>query len=201
VLSQLKAKMYPFRLGEFGENRKIPQVEASFLINEAADLDVSLSMSFEDPYPISVKASVSSFELPVINSILASNAFVNVERGTINSGDWEFVLDKHQAIGEMTLKYNKLKVRLLEERTLEDAGGRKGILTFVLNALALRKNNPRPLFNRLVSSPIYVERTPHKFVFNYMWKATFSGLMGSSGLVQPKIPKKEEEDEYLPQEE
>jgi hypothetical protein len=26
-------------------------------------------------------------------------------------------------------------------------------------------------------------------------------LMGSSGLVQPKIPKKEEEDEYLPQEE
>jgi len=28
-----------------------------------------------------------------------------------------------------------------------------------------------------------------------MWKATFSGLMGSSGLMQPKIPKKEEEED------
>jgi hypothetical protein len=201
AFSRFKAKMYPFRLGEFGEDRETPQLEASFLINDAADLKVSLSMSFEDPYPIFVKANVGSFELPVINSILASNAFVNVERGTINGGNWQFVLDKRHAIGEMTLKYKKLKVRLLEERTLEDAGGRKGILTFVINALALRKNNPRPLFNRLVSSPIYVDRVPYKFVFNYMWKATFSGLMGSSGLVQPRIPKKEEEDEYLPREE
>jgi hypothetical protein len=58
----------------------------------------------------------------------------------------------------------------------------------------MRKNNPRPIFRRLVASPIYYERIHHKFVFNYLWKATFSGLMGSSGLMQPKIPRKEEEE-------
>jgi hypothetical protein len=76
-----------------------------------------------------------------------------------------------------------------------DGKGRKKILSFVVNALALRSNNPRKLFNRLVSSTIYEKRDKNKFVFNYLWKATLSGLMGSSGVSQPKIPRKEEEEE------
>lgn len=195
TFDQFNAKMYPFRLGEFGEDRKKPEVEADFRINKVAPIKAKVQMEFEDPYPIAVEAEVGAFDLPSINTILATNAFVTVKRGKVREGKWHFVVDKNEAIGEMTLKYNKLKVHLLDERTLKDAGGRKGILTFVINALALRKNNPRPIFNRLVSSPIYVERIPYKFVFNYMWKATFSGLMGSSGLMQPKIPKKEEEEE------
>jgi len=194
TFDQFNAKMYPFRLGEFGEDRKTPKVEATLRLNQAAEMKASLSMSFIDPYPLSIEATVGPFELSAINSILATNAFVTVKRGTIKTGEWNFVADKNHAIGAMTLKYNNLKVQLLEERTLEEAGGRKGILTFVINTLALRKNNPRPLFNRLVSSPIYVERLHHKFIFNYLWKATFSGLMGSSGLMKPKIPKKEEEE-------
>ncbi|WP_162418219.1 hypothetical protein [Cyclobacterium roseum] len=201
LFSRMEGLMYPFSLGKMDQEREEAIVKASFLINDAADLDVSLSMKFAPPYPIAVEASVGSFDLPVINSILESNAFVTVERGKIREGEWHFTADQEHAIGEMTLKYNDLKVRLLEERTLKRAGGRKGILTFVINALAMRKNNPRPLFKRLVSSPIYKERTPYKFVFNYMWKATFSGLMGSSGLMQPRIPAKEEEEEGFESEE
>jgi hypothetical protein len=194
TFGRMNARMYPFRLGQIDQKRDSARVAATFQINDTAELDVQLSMRFVPPYPITVKARVGAFELPVINSILESNAFVTVERGRIREGEWEFVADQDHAIGEMTLKYNDLKVRLLEERTLREAGGRKGILTFVINALAMRKNNPRPIFGRLVASPIYWERVPHKFVFNYLWKATFSGLMGSSGLMQPKIPRKEEEE-------
>jgi hypothetical protein len=194
TFGRMNARMYPFRLGPIEQERDSALVEASFQINDTAELDVDLSMSFASPYPIAVKARVGAFELPVINSILESNAFVTVERGLVREGEWQFVADQDHAIGEMTLKYNDLKVRLLEERTLREAGGRKGILTFVINALAMRKNNPRPIFRRLVASPIYYERIHHKFVFNYLWKATFSGLMGSSGLMQPKIPRKEEEE-------
>ncbi|WP_163377619.1 hypothetical protein [Cyclobacterium sp. SYSU L10401] len=199
--TKMNAQMYPFRLGAFGEERDKAFIRGSFEINQAAQLDVDVSMTFDEPYPLQVKASVNSFELPVINSILESNAFVTVERGIIREGNWHFIADQDKAIGEMTLKYNDLKVRLLEERTLKDGRGRKGILTFVINALAMRKNNPRPIFNRLVSSPIYMERMTHKFIFNYMWKATFSGLMGSSGLMQPKIPRKEEEEAQFEMEE
>lgn len=191
--ASMNAKMYPFRLTDVGQREKA-QVDGSFLINEEALLELQATLDFGPPYPIEVTAKVGEFELSLINSILESNAFVTVERGIIRGGQWNFIADEQSAIGTMTLRYNDLKVRLLDERTLERAGGRKGVLTFVINALAMRKNNPRRIFNRLVSSPIYETRDRSKFVFNYMWKATFSGLMGSSGLLQPKIPRKEDEE-------
>ncbi|MFC4870372.1 hypothetical protein [Negadavirga shengliensis] len=193
--SRLNAKMFPFRLTQGNlQQREKANISGSFLINDKALLALDASMDFDPPYPVKVEATVGEFELSLINSILESNAFVSVERGTIQGGEWHFIADAESAQGSMTLRYNNLKVRLLDERTLERARGRKGILTFVINALAMRKNNPRKIFNRLVSSPIYEPRDPSKFVFNYMWKATFSGLMGSSGLLQPKIPRKEEEE-------
>lgn len=193
TFSDIYATMYPFQIGPIGEKRRPAAVNGSFKINEKAKIDVQAQMHFDPPYPIDVKAKVGEFELSLINSILESNAFVTVERGLIQGGEWYFTADNQKAVGEMTLRYKDLKVRLLDERTLVRAGGRKGILTFVINALALRKNNPRKIFNRLVSSPIYEPRSNQKFIFNYLWKATFSGLMGSSGLMQPNIPRKEDE--------
>ncbi|WP_114748323.1 hypothetical protein [Pleomorphovibrio marinus] len=192
---EINAKMSPIHLGEEMQNGEVVRIRASSKLNGIAQLNINLEMLFEPPYPIKVEASVDTFELALINSILETNAFVTVERGVIKGGEWYFTANEERAIGEMTLKYNDLKVRLLDERTLERGRGRKGVLTFVINALALRSNNPRKIFNRLVSSPIYETRDTNRFVFNYLWKATFSGLAGSSGLMQPKIPRKEEEDQ------
>ncbi|MEX2512208.1 MAG: hypothetical protein WD398_04835 [Cyclobacteriaceae bacterium] len=193
TFSEMNALMVPFRTGSRDKVDEKSRLSGSFKINCVAEINLEAHVDYHPPYPIAVEAKVGEFELAMINSILESNAFVTVERGWIESGEWNFVADNHHALGEMTLRYRDLKVRLLDERTLLRGGGRKSILTFVINFLALRKNNPRKIFNRLVSSPIYEERDKSKFIFNYMWKATFSGLMGSSGLMQPKIPRKEEE--------
>jgi hypothetical protein len=192
--ADLNASLNPFILanGDMGNNKI--HLNGSLLLNGQAKLNVNMVLGFEKPYPIHVEASIGEFELSQINSILESNAFVTVESGVIRGGEWNFTADNKHAIGSMSLRYNDLKVRLLDERTLEHGTGRKRILTFVVNALALRSNNPRKLFNRHVSSTIYEPRDETKFVFNYLWKATFSGLMGSSGISQPRIPRKEEDD-------
>ncbi len=190
----INVTMRPLLLGTSAQNGEQVRIDAFSKLNGEAKLNMSLEMFFTPSYPIKVQASIDTFELALINSILETNAFVRVERGIINGGDWHFSANEERAIGEMTLRYNDLKVRLLDERTLERGRGRKGVLNFVVNVLALRSNNPRKLFNRLVSSPIYETRDTNRFVFNYLWKATFSGLAGSSGLMQPKIPRKEEED-------
>ncbi|MCC5937706.1 MAG: hypothetical protein JJU34_10515 [Lunatimonas sp.] len=192
--TSMEASLRPFQLSKEQGPRETMRLDATMMLNHAARLNVNLLLGFDDPYPVKVEASVGEFELSEINSILETNAFITVESGLIRGGEWHFTADKNRAIGEMTLRYNDLKVRLLDERTLEVARGRKGVLTFVVNALALRSNNPRKLFNRLVSSNIYHRRDTDKFIFNYMWKATFSGLMGSSGISQPKIPRKEEDE-------
>jgi hypothetical protein len=190
----IQLTMNPLLLGSSAKNGDPVNVTAAAKLNGEATLNVTMEMLFGPSYPIRVQASVDTFELALINSILETNAFVRVERGIINGGEWHFTANDERAIGEMTLRYNDLKVMLLDERTLERGRGRKGVLTFVVNVLALRKNNPRKIFNRLVSSPIYETRDTNRFVFNYLWRATFSGLAGSSGLMQPKIPRKEEEE-------
>jgi len=192
--ADLNATLHPFILAIGGMENKQMHINGSMLINGGAKINANMVLGFDSPYPIQVEASVDEFELSLINSILEANAFVTVESGIIRGGEWNFIADNNKAIGSMSLRYNDIKVRLLEERTLMHGKGRKKILTFVVNALALRSNNPRKLFNRLVTSTIYEPRNKHKFVFNYLWKATFSGLMGSSGISQPKIPRKEEED-------
>jgi hypothetical protein len=191
----IQASMKPFLLGSRVNKGDSVSIGARAKLNGEANLDVTMDMFFEPTYPMKVRASVDTFELALINSILETNAFIRVERGIINGGDWYFTANEERAIGEMTLRYNDLKVRLLDERTLERGRGRKSVLTFVVNVLALRNNNPRKFLNRLVSSPIYETRDSNRFVFNYLWKATFSGLAGSSGLMQPKIPRKEEEEQ------
>jgi hypothetical protein len=85
-------------------------------------------------------------------------------------------------------------LELLDERTLEKGKGRKGILTFVLNVFAVRSNNPRKALNYKVTSKIYYPRDTERFIFNYWWKTTLTGLKGSVGLGQPKVPKRREED-------
>jgi len=193
--AKLNASLGPLLVGNEDVEKKPIKVSGSLLLNGIAEMNVAMLLEFEAPYPIHVDATVGEFELSLINSILERNAFVTVESGIIRGGEWNFIADEQHAIGAMTLRYNDLKVKLLQERTLLDGKGRKKILSFVVNALALRSNNPRKLFNRLVSSTIYEKRDKNKFVFNYLWKATLSGLMGSSGVSQPKIPRKEEEEE------
>jgi hypothetical protein len=70
--------------------------------------------------------------------------------------------------------------------------GKLGLLTFAANTL-IKNSNPRKLFNNRITSTIYFERDKSKFIFGGWWRATFSGLQGSVGLGQPKIPKRKEE--------
>lgn len=194
--NKLNAAVYPFSLVK---EEEVYPADKMFLLangklNGRADLNLQAHFFFEDPYPINVNAQLGEFDLDQLNSILEPNAFVRVTRGKINGADWSFVADEKEAIGRMVILYSDLKLELLDERTLEKGTGRKGILTFVLNTFAVRSNNPRRYLRKPISSSIYETRNKERFVFNYWWKATFSGLKGSLGLGQDKVPKKKRQE-------
>jgi hypothetical protein len=190
--NKLNAALYPFNLVK---EEQVYPAEKMFLLanaklNGQADLNLQAHFFFDDPYPINVNAQLGEFDLDHLNSILEPNAFVRVTQGKIIGADWSFVADEKEAIGRMEILYSDLKLELLDERTLEKGKGRKGILTFVLNTFAVRSNNPRRYLRKPIGSSIYEPRNKERFVFNYWWKATFSGLKGSLGLGQDKVPKK-----------
>ena len=189
----LHAVLYPFHLSEYPAD--FLPTEAMLLanakLNGEAALEVQVRMLFEPPYPMYLSAQLGAFDADVLNTILAPNAFVKVLRGRINEGDWSFVADDEEAKGEMVFLYEDLKLQLLDPQTLQRGRGRLGILTFVLNTFAVKSNNPRRGVPVRQGSRIYVPRNREKFVFNYWWKATLSGIQGSVGLGQPKEPKRE----------
>jgi len=162
-------------------------------INQQAPISLGGEMFFTGKFPLHLTAEVGEFDLALINPILEANAFITAREGVVRNGKWTIHADDDRAIGKMALRYNDVNVKLLDERTLERGRGRKRILSFVINAFAVHSNNPRKFFNRMIVSDIYMRRDTNKFIFNYWWQATMTGLQGSVGLGQPKIPKNEEE--------
>ena len=187
----LNAVLTPFYLTSADHSYPIEtmMLQANALINGVAPIRLGGQLFFQPPYPMQLVAEAGEFDLTTLNPIIETNAFVKVLDGVVRGGRWEFTLDDDAARGTMALRYNDLKVMLLEERTLDRGRGRKNVLTFVINNLAVRSNNPRKFFNRMVCSPIYLKRDKSRFVFNYLWKSTLSGLQGSVGLGKPKEEK------------
>ncbi|WP_200974611.1 hypothetical protein [Echinicola sp. 20G] len=170
-------------------------LEASALINNSAPIDLKAVLYYEEPYPMDLEVSVGEFDLRSINTILERNAFLRIREGMARPSTWSIHADENVATGKMKFYYNGLKVQLLNDRTLEKARGRKAMLNFVLNAFAVRGNNPRKLFNRFVESNIYFERDTSKFIFNYWWKTSLSGFKGSLGLGEAGPEKKDKKQE------
>ncbi len=190
--SELYAALYPFHLGKEPE---LYPLEKSFMLamgklNGEANISLQGQMSYKSPYPMQINAQLGEFDFDMINSILIPNAFASVREGRVHGGDWSFTADNKEAKGSMVLLYNDLRVDLLDERTLELGKGRRKILTFVLNTFALKSHNPRKFPRTTVKGSIYEPRDAEKFIFNYWWKTTFSGLKGTFGFGQSKPPKK-----------
>ncbi|WP_186753848.1 hypothetical protein [Echinicola salinicaeni] len=195
AFDSLTASISPFYLNKSLDDPypiSMSELKAFAMMNGVAPVNMSAKLYFDDPYLMEVAVNLGEFQVSTINSILATNAFVKVLEGVVRPSDWRFQANKHEASGKMNFRYNRLKVMLLNERTLKKARGRTGMLNFVLNAFALRGNNPRKFFNTMVEAPIYLERDTSRFIFNYWWKLSFSGLKGSMGLGEAK---KEEDDE------
>jgi hypothetical protein len=192
--TDMNVSVSPFYLGK--EDKEFPlqttDLNAKMKLNGEAELKIVGTMSYEAPYAFTLAANIGEFDLDILNTILEANAFATVRSGKVNGAEWAFTANDSHAKGTMTLLYEDLNVMLLDERTLQKGTGRKGILTFVLNSFAVRSNNPRKLFNTTVKSSIYEPRVDERFIFNYLWKATLSGIKGSLGLGQPRSPRRHE---------
>ncbi len=180
ILSKDESSQYPVDSVNLG---------GSFRLNGKPKFVVGGVLGFSKPYPITLHARAEGFDLALINSILESNAFIHVRSGQVKEAEWSFIADDKDAFGAMKILYNDLNLELLDERTLRKGKGRKAILTFVLNVFAVKSHNPRKLFGHTVTSRIYEPRDDKRFVFNYLWQSTLSGLKGSLGLGQPQRPK------------
>lgn len=149
---------------------------------------------FEPLSPMEVEISMGEFDLTLANSMLTNGAFIKVVDGRVTDGKWDFKINENEAWGKMNFRYEDLKIQFLDFVSMLPGTCKLGLMTFLANTIT-KKSNPRKFFNNRVISDVYYERDKSKFIFGGWWKATFSGLKGSVGLGQPKIPKRREDNE------
>ncbi|TDQ13786.1 hypothetical protein DFQ04_3510 [Algoriphagus boseongensis] len=165
------------------------------IMNES-NVQLQSLMYFTEKYPMDVTVSLDKFRFAEVNDFMEKTLFVKAIDGTVTGGQWDFRLNEDYAIGKMAFGYTDLKIQFVDSLTYERGLGKLKIYTFGANLIA-KNNNPRAGGKKVVARRIYLERDKRKFIFSSWWKATFSGLRGTFGLGQPKIPdelRKEEED-------
>lgn len=194
--NQVHAKMAPFILTKSEMDYPVmsTKLHATTKMMGQGDVELDATLFYEDPYPMEVDITMGELDLTTLNNMLSRGVFVRVLDGRVTDGTWNFKVNDDVARGEMNFHYEDLKIEFLDSLTLERGTGKLNLMTFLANTIT-KNSNPRSFFNRRVTATIYSERDKSKFIFGGWWRATFSGLKGSLGLGQPKVPKRKEEEE------
>jgi hypothetical protein len=120
-----------------------------------------------------IRASLEGMDLQQINNPLENLAAASIRSGELHSLGFSFTADDDGASGELTLVYDDLEVRFLDDESMEE-GTRTRIQSFIANTFAVRSSNeeddPRV-------AEIDFEREKDRSMFNYWWKTIQSGLM------------------------
>ncbi len=189
----MQFEISPWLMGKSMEVKAFSDFEGKWDLNGDAPFKVNGRMAYKEPFAIQLRAEVQEFDLKTLNSIVETNVFAKIKNGSVKNGLFEMELNDKESNGTITLIYNDLEIELLDEQTLERGRGKKHILTFVINNLALKKNNPRKWSNKTHQGVIHYQRDETRFVFNYIWNATLTGIKETLGFKnrESKLLKKE----------
>jgi uncharacterized Zn finger protein len=98
------------------------------------------------------------------------------------------------ARGELFFKYKNFKLGLYNRNKAKEVTGiLSPIVSFVVNDIKLRSNNPKSLGKPRIGE-VYFERDKEKSILNYIWKSTMSGLLTTVGITNKQQKEAEKND-------
>ncbi|MEM8887533.1 MAG: hypothetical protein AAGD28_06065, partial [Bacteroidota bacterium] len=149
---------------------KTGQLQAKFLF---ALQDTLNSYSFT--------GSVGPWDMQELNSIMIPAGRIRIKQGIIKSTNFEVFADKYESRGNMVMRYNDLKVSVLDEKGGEqDAVKRRPLISAIANTLVVKQDNPNRRFLRY--GKIRYEVNPEKGFVNHWVQAVLSGVKSSVGM-------------------
>jgi hypothetical protein len=122
---------------------------------------------------------VSGFDALELNKVSVPMALIKINRGSINSIDFNLRGNNTGAKGDFVMKYKDLKVDILKRDKTTKAIKKRGFLSMAAN-LILVNDNPGKQGLREVN-PVS-ERNIYKSFFNLVWKTIFTGMKKTVGI-------------------
>ncbi|TVR28504.1 MAG: hypothetical protein EA390_11850 [Balneolaceae bacterium] len=148
----------------------IVQANARFM--EASNLVAEFEFYPSEMGNHSVTASLSEMEFMELNSTLENLALVRVIDGNLKSLLLSFQADDNRATGEMTLIYENLELRFLDDEMAQ--GNISRIKSFIAKTFAIHSSNND---EELRLGMVDYEREKDRSMFNFWWRSIETGLM------------------------
>ncbi len=124
-----------------------------------------------------INGTLGSMSITDFNPILEHVAFVRVDRGMLNSLEFDMTLNEDRSNGTLIMKYENLKISVLDRNSIKQRGLKENIFTFLANNIMVNENNMPG--EDMQAGRIQFERIKHKSMFNYWWKSLLSGIKES----------------------
>ncbi len=164
------------------KNRNITERD-SLLLNATALLmdSVQFNLRVRESYTDSLKGflmtlRMNSTSLSFINPMLAPVANVVIKSGTIDSFHMRAIGREDLALGEMSMYYRDLKIKLVKDGDPNKSGFFRNIASGLANTFVIKRNNNGR------KGVVYYERQLEGSFWNYIIKMTLSGLTTSVGV-------------------
>jgi hypothetical protein len=109
-------------------------------------------------------------------------ALVEINSGTIEGLDFNFICDDYKAKGIIRLLYNDLKIKILkqDEETGKSSYKPKKVVSLLANMSIIDANPEKNKPVRIVT--VNHQRDTYRSMFNLIWKAIFEGAQKTVGI-------------------
>lgn len=153
----------------------------AFMI-KAAQLKIHIDFDLlSDNAAFTFHGNVGRMDMVKLNPLSVALGLVEIEKGQVQKIDFSATANAQGSTGTMHMYYDGLKVTLLKEGEKAGTVKKKGLLSFLANALIIKDANPdkgKPVRMAKIS----FQRPPGASFFNLLWKTVFIGMRETVGL-------------------
>ena len=146
-------------------------------------------LNLEDSYKAT--GHVDSVEANVFNDVMVPMASVRIEKGLIQSMDFEYSANDTLSTGTMDLEYKDIKVEMIKTDSKREA--KRGFMSFAANTVIKSHNSKTS--GKYIEGIILTKRILEKNLYPYIWHSIESGLISTLVPITNKKEAKEEQKE------
>lgn len=154
----------------------------SALLMKTTRINVSINFNLTDKNAaFSYRGTVGPMDLRVLNPMAKNMGLVEIESGKMQKTDFVIQANSRGSSGIVHFYYTDLKIKLLKEGENGKAMEKKGFLSFLVNTVLIKNNNPDKGEAPRTARTTFT-RTRAASFFNELWKGVFIGIRETVGL-------------------
>ena len=154
----------------------IMEVNTTALFMDKGSMNAHMSFILDSPYDqFHMTARLGQMDAKTISPVLDSLLLIRITSGKIHSLSMDINGNDDHAVGTMDFRYENLKIDIL---SLKHERQSNWLLKTIANTV-IRSSNISGQKNFKIGS-IETDRRKDRAIFNFLWKATKSGLLSTS---------------------